>query len=100
VRVVRPGERIPVMADIAEEEEIRREKVVVEVVEIHRFARWKGSPELLIAYKIHHRNQTTPVAHFWMEEGGNLREHLERVVRIYLETVLRLTPLGVEAETA
>jgi len=78
--VVEEGELAVVR--VGEEHEV--EGIRVRIVEVLPYRTFRGRRMLMIAYRIIDGDFTSPVAHFWVPEGADIRPKLEELVKNYL----------------
>jgi len=75
--MVRPGETHTVETEVGE--------IKVQIVEVLPYRTPTRRRALLIGYRIVDGKFESPVAHFWMYEGENIRKKIEDVVNYYLQ---------------
>ena len=57
--------------------------VKVRIVEVAPYYNYRKRKHYLIGYRIIDGNYTSPVAHFWMAEGEDIRKKIQEVVNFY-----------------
>ena len=70
------------MVRAGEEHEV--EGIKLQIVEVMPYRTFRGRRMLMIAYRIIDGDFISPVAHFWIPEGADVRPKIEEVVKHYL----------------
>jgi len=57
--------------------------IKIKIVEVAPYRTYRKKRNLLIGYKIIDGQYQSPVAHFWMAEGEDIRKKIEEIVNYY-----------------
>jgi len=61
-----------------------RKEVTLRIIEVYTYRTATGRREQMIAYRIEHGSYISPVAHFWIGEGEDIRAKINSVIDHYL----------------